>query len=202
MANLPIFAVGEYSKIQPAITAGTLKYPAYVFVSDTNQLAFVDKNNDIQLIVGENKKQVTRVEALPEVSDGDTEVLYIYQDIVYVFTGTEYKPMYVDHTADIETLQTSVENLETSVSTLESKVTTLETKTTSLEESVAGLVDGASGLNFSTYSEFPAEGQENQLYIDKTESTGGIYAYDASSTSYIKLSSTESASGGVQFIEL
>ena len=199
MATLPIFAVGEYSKIQPAITAGTLKYPAYVFVSDTNQLAFVDKNNNIQLIVGENKKQVVRVEALPEVSDGDTEVLYIYQDIVYVFTGTEYKPMYVDHTADIETLQASVRTLETTVSTLDEKVTTLETKTTNLEQTVSGIVDGASGLNFATQSEFPAEGNENQLYIDKT---AGIFTYDATTSEYVKLSSAEGSSTGVQFIEL
>lgn len=187
MANLPIFAAGTYAKIQPAIEQGILSYPAYVFVSDLNKLAFIDKNLDIQLIVGDNASQVERVDELPDVADGDTSVLYIYDDIVYVFTGTEYKAMYSDATADTTELQEAVDELSS--------------KVTALEESIASITEGSSGLVFSTASEFPEVGVAGQLYIDTSDETGGIYTYDEDTGEYIQLSSVSSASS-VTFVEL
>lgn len=64
-------------KIQSAITQGILSYPSYAFITDENKLAFIDKNLDIKLIVGNNKKQVLQVNELPQVNQADIETLYI-----------------------------------------------------------------------------------------------------------------------------
>ena len=138
--NLPTFAAGNYDKIQASIESSLIKYPAYVYIRDQKKLAFIDKDNSINVIIGDNKTQVLNVETLPEIADGDTEVLYIYQGIVYVFTGTEYKPMYVDHTSEIEGLKTRVETLETSKTDLINRVETLEETVSDIQTS--------SGLTF------------------------------------------------------
>lgn len=126
MANLPIFATGEYAKIQPAIDANVLSYPSYVYVSDKKQLAFIDKDLNINLIVGDNKSQVVRVDALPAVEEGDVEVLYIYNDIVYVFNGTEYKPMYTDVTADFDALQAEIDGLKERMTAVEEAIAAID----------------------------------------------------------------------------
>lgn len=96
MAGLPQFAAGEYYKIQAAIDNGILSYPSYVYIRDEKKLAFIDQDNSINRIVGDNKESVINVTALPDVSEGDKSVLYILDGIVYTFNGTEYKPMYKD----------------------------------------------------------------------------------------------------------
>lgn len=105
------FASGTYEKIQSAITQGILSYPSYAFITDENKLAFIDKNLDIKLIVGNNKKQVLQVNELPQVNQADIETLYIYNNIVYTFNGEKFTPMYVDYTYKIEQLQLDVEEL-------------------------------------------------------------------------------------------
>lgn len=150
------FFAGTEEKVLAAI--GTkVKYPAYVFVRDngeslTGRLAFVDQNNVLKFIRGENKKQVMNVTALPSVDAGDVEVLYIFNGVVYVFDGTEYKPMYKDHTAELEalterivTLEEKVEALENTdvptvdTSELETKIEELQTKVTDVENQIVKL---------------------------------------------------------------
>lgn len=116
--KLPIFAAGNYVNIQTAIDSGDIFYPAYIYVRDKRQLAFVDKDNSINLIVGENKSltKYNTMEDLPIV--GDEETLYVVQGIVYTYNGESYVPTYKDNTSEIEDLTSKIGILETTVSEL------------------------------------------------------------------------------------
>lgn len=229
MAKLPIFAVATRANIQPAIDAGILHYPSYVFCSDDNHFAFVDKNNNLQEIVGDNPNQVEFVTELPGTASAKQKTLYIKDFIAYVFDGEKFVPMFQDYTTQIndlitrldtiestvetvqtnvtdlgskvETIETNVGTLQSDVSSVKSDVSTIQTNVSNLQDSVQAIEKGSSGLVFSDYASLPEVGESNKLYIDESESTGGIYSYDEATNTYIKLSSAESSSS-IQFIEL
>ena len=176
MAKLPQFAAGELSKIQPAIESGDLQYPAYVFIRDEKKLAFVDKDNTISVVVGDNKKQVVRVDTLPEVSSADIETLYICSGIVYILENGAFKPIYQDYSEQITQINESLQDLTTRVTNVE---------------------NGQSAIAFSTKSAFPETGKDNMLYvaIDEPE----IYLWDTVTAKYVPMNNSESS---MQWIEL
>lgn len=123
MAYQVDFFAGTEDKVLAAV-GSKVKYPAYVFIRDdenssTGRLAFVDQNNVLKLIRGENKKQVVNVTTLPSPTDGDVEVLYIMNGIVYVFDGQAYQPTYKDYTAELEALTERVSGLEERIEAIE-----------------------------------------------------------------------------------
>lgn len=139
--QMAFFAAASIEKINAAILAGTVSYPAYVFIrseedESVGQLGFVDKDNTLKLIKGENKKQVLNVSVLPDVSDGDSEVLYICDGIVYSFNGESYVPAYKDYTEDIDELK--------------GKVTTLEKNTTEMAEQIKVLEETVENIEVSS----------------------------------------------------
>lgn len=148
MAYQMDFFAGIESKVLAAI--GTkVQYPAYVFVRDeetstTGRLAFVDQNNVLKYIRGENKQYVVNVDALP--TDGDVEVLYIYEGIVYVFDGENYNPMYKDHTEELKDLTDRVDALEDADVEISGKITDLETETATISEYISDLEDKIEAL--------------------------------------------------------
>lgn len=95
MAKLPLFAATDtFDKVQSAIDAGVLTYPAYVFSRDERSLSFVDKEGLISKVVGDNPVSVLKVDALPDPADAKDDILYIFNGIVYVFDGEKFKPQY------------------------------------------------------------------------------------------------------------
>ena len=118
---MDFFAANTLDKVAAAIEAKKVQYPAYVFIrsedgSDTGRLAFVDQNNILKFVVGEESKtQVLRVDELPAVENGDINILYICGDVVYSFNGTEYVPTYKDYSADIYELTEKVTAIEEKV---------------------------------------------------------------------------------------
>lgn len=64
------FARGTLTQINTAVSAGVLQYPAYAYITDTKQLAFVDKDNSVNLIVGAggtgNGVGISKVELIGE----------------------------------------------------------------------------------------------------------------------------------------
>lgn len=119
MAKFPVFAYGDYSKIQAAIERGSLTYPTYVFTTDEehkNHLAFIDKDGIIQEVVGNNKNQVIRVEDLPET--GDLSTLYIYNNIVYTFDGEDFIPIGKDESARLDDLEVFTADLQQQIESL------------------------------------------------------------------------------------
>ena len=139
---MDFFAASTEAKVLSAIKAGTVQYPAYVFIRSTDgktgRLGFVDQNNVFKYIVGEEcKQQVISVVEFPEV--GEDNVLYIKDGVVYAWTGSEFKAQYKDHTAELEALDTRVASVETKVSFIETQVSTLEEKASVLEDKVSAL---------------------------------------------------------------
>ena len=116
---LPIFAAGTYDKILPNIEKGVLTYPSYVYIRDRKTYAFIDEDLSINEIIGANPKEVIEVENLPSVEEATKGVLYIYNDVVYTFNGTEFKPMYHDFSTDLEQINSDLEFLSDKVATLE-----------------------------------------------------------------------------------
>lgn len=136
--QMAFFATDSLEILQTAITKGTVSYPAYAFIRDaeneqSGQLVFVDKNNEVKKVKGDVKKQVLTVESLPDASDGDKEVLYICNGVVYSFDGEKYIPAYKDCTSEIEDLTQRVVALENADTTLTNQLEALETKVEELE---------------------------------------------------------------------
>lgn len=140
----PKFAAGDWDRIKAAIEQKLITYPEYVFVRDLRKLGYMDIDNTFKFIVGDNKQQVLKVPVLPDVSEGDQEVLYILNGIVYTFDGTGFIPMYQDVTDKLEELQKQI-------NTVSDRITVLERK--------PQLV----------FSPFPETGEANTLYIDIDE---------------------------------
>lgn len=139
MAYRMDFFAGIESKVIAAIESSKVKYPAFVFVRDENEsttgrLAFVDQNNILKYVRGENKQHVLYVSELPE--NGDVEVLYIMDGIVYVFDGENYNPMYKDNTAELEELTERVSSLEVSNADVVEKLNTVTEQMTEFEERI------------------------------------------------------------------
>lgn len=177
MAQLPTFAAGAYEKIQPAIDSGVLTYPAYVYIRDKKGLAFIDQDLSINEIVGNNPESVEKVSELPSVEEAKDNVLYIMDGIVYVFDGTEFKPMYKDVTDELETIKSEI-------SALDERVTELE---------------GKPGLVFDTKENFPNPGKAKTLYVAEDEP--GIYMWDEELADYISATAS-STSTTIQWVEL
>lgn len=176
MPTLPQFAAGERTKVQPAIDSGVLKYPAYVFIRDENKLAFVDRDNTMHTIIGDNKKQVIRVDTLPSVSDADAETLYICSGVVYLLDNGELKPVFQDNTDSLTQINNSISELYTKVETLE---------------------QGQSAIAFSTKNAFPEVGTGNLLYVATDEPA--IYIWNSELQEYTPMNGNET---NVQWIEL
>lgn len=150
MAYQMDFFAGIESKVLAAIESSKVQYPAYVFVrdeeaSETGRLAFVDQNNVLKFIRGENKQQVVTVTELPKT--GDTEVLYILNGVVHTFDGAEFKAQFVDHSAELDALDSRVTAIETKVADLETANATLVEQITELEKTVDEL-EASSGGGF------------------------------------------------------
>lgn len=112
MAKMPYFAVGESTNLQRAIDLGVLSYPAFVFISDKNMLAFIGEENDVRYVNGNNKMQVLYVNTLPAISNGERDVLYIKNGTVYAFNGEKYIAQFVDHTEKFNEIDREISSLD------------------------------------------------------------------------------------------
>ena len=152
MAQMPIFGAGNYENILSAISKNQISYPAWMYCRDKHMLGFVEKDGSFVLMKGDNKEQVVHVDALPDVSKADKEVLYIFNGIVYDFDGEKFNPLGKDHTTELQALDKRVTDLEGKVvaleeiahqvidiSELESKVKELEAFDIEVSEKVTGL---------------------------------------------------------------
>ena len=146
MAKIPAFArASSLEVLENALISETgalydLDRIAYCVLSDTDRLAYIDANKQIHLIVGANKPNVVLVDALPPAEEADTDVLYIFNEIVYIWNGTEYKPTFYAVAQEIDAL-----NLQ--LNTLESRVGTLEASTADIEDRISTFENAIDGIN-------------------------------------------------------
>lgn len=131
--KMPKFYVGKRKSVEEAVKNRIFSYPGYVYIRDEGYYAFIDKDGSLLTIKGDNKIQVLCVDKLPSITEGDVEVLYICDSIVYTFDGSDYHPAYKDHTAEIDAI---LERL----TTVEETNVGLTNRVTSLETSVEGLM--------------------------------------------------------------
>lgn len=123
--KVPVFVRGTTEKIDAAILNKVIKYPAYIYNVDTSQFGFLDQDEALHYIVGNNPKYIEAVEALPEAASATTEKLYIFGNTVYFWDGEKYVPTYQALISDIETLQTGLNQLSSDIDSINSSVSGL-----------------------------------------------------------------------------
>lgn len=138
MANKAKHAFGMLERVDESIANGTLDSYDLLFVKDANgnpYIGWIDKDGN--KVIVEDKVQIVRVDELP-TSDGDENVVYIYNNEGYIWDGTQCVSL--SKSADLTTLETQVSNLETQ---LDNKVDASTVKTmidTAVEEATSGEV--------------------------------------------------------------
>lgn len=134
--KMPIFAkASNVSVLEQALIDGVLMdidRICWAYISDDGTLAYVDPNKNIYKIKGDNKVVVQRMNSLPPISEGDVEVLYIVDDVVYTFNGTEYKPSFYNVQIEVDTLKTQVESIDTRLDIAENNIFTMQETLTNL----------------------------------------------------------------------
>ena len=135
MADKARHAFGMLENIDNAISSGAIDAYDILFVKDADgnpYVGWIDKNGNKVII--QDKVQVVRVDELP-TSNGDENVVYIYNNEGYIWNGSQCVPM--SKSADLTALENKITGLETQ---LESKVdeTTIDAKIkTAVDKAVA-----------------------------------------------------------------
>ena len=103
-------AFGSEANIDSALDQGLIDAYDILFLDgDTEpKIGWVDKDGVVRMV--EDKAQVVRVEELP-TTDGDENVVYIYDNECYIWNGTQCVSM--SKSADLTTLEDQVAELET-----------------------------------------------------------------------------------------
>lgn len=114
--KFPIFCkASDISVLEQALVDGVLMdidRICFCYVVDDGTLAYVDPDKNIHKIKGDNKVVVQNFATLPSVSEGDTEVLYVVDDIVYTFNGSEYKPSFYKVKIELDALADQVASID------------------------------------------------------------------------------------------
>lgn len=114
MADRARHAFGTLEKIDDALSAGTIDSFDILFVKDANgnpYVGWIDKEGN--KVIAQGKTQIVRVDELP-VTDGDENVVYIYNNEGYIWDGTQCVSL--SKSADLTALETQVSTLETQMS--------------------------------------------------------------------------------------
>lgn len=164
--KLPIFArASTTEKIIAAVESGVLKYPCYVYDASTGFYGFVEKDKTLSWFKGNNKELVVMGSELPD--SGDEDVLYIIDNVPYVYSDGSWTSLLGevenkisvlqenvgalnDLTATMDetlsSVQDNVSALQTGQAGLEARATQLETDVGTLQDSVSGLTSSVEGL--------------------------------------------------------
>lgn len=102
-------AFGSLKNVDSAIDQGLIdEYDILFLDGDTEpKIGWVDKNGALKLV--EDKAQVVHVEELP-TTDGDENVIYIYNNEGYIWNGTQCVSL--SKSSDLTALEDQVTNLE------------------------------------------------------------------------------------------
>ena len=135
MADRARHAFGTLEKIDAALSAGTIDSFDILFVKDANgkpYVGWIDKEGN--KVILEDKTQIVRVGELP-TTDGDENVVYIYNNEGYIWNGTQCVSL--SKSADLTILETQVTNLETQMAK-KADVTTVQTMINDAVEDASG----------------------------------------------------------------
>ena len=152
--TLPLFVAGNESSIVAAVAEGgilsNLDSISYGYAKDTGKYCYISLEHELHWIVGDNKKQVQRVDSLP--AEGDPEVLYILNTTVYQWDSETqtYVPTYHDVTDQLEALTTTVQTMSETVTDLAEAMTqrpTYDEVNTAISSAVNPVVSDLSALS-------------------------------------------------------
>ena len=108
-------AFGNSSGIDAAIEANKIDAFDILFLdgdTDKPKVGWIDKNGN--KVIVEDKEQIVRVAELP-TENGDSNVLYVYNNLGYIWDEAQTKCVPVAEGADITELETKVTTLETEI---------------------------------------------------------------------------------------
>ena len=103
-------AFGNSANLESALNSGAIDAYDILFLDgDTEpKVGWVDKNGVVRLV--EDKVQIVRVEELP-ITDGDENVVYIYNNEGYIWDGEQCVP--ISKSVDVTLLETQISELAT-----------------------------------------------------------------------------------------
>ena len=116
MASKSKNAFGPLANIESALQSGAIDAYDILFLDGETEpkIGWIDKNGVARIV--KDKEQIIRVDELP-VADGDSNVIYIYNNECYIWDGSQC--VSTTKPADLAELESQVSELETQ---LESKV--------------------------------------------------------------------------------
>ena len=108
-------AFGNSSGIDAALEAKKIDaFDILLLDGNTNEpkVGWIDKNGN--KVIVKDKAQIVRVDSLP-TENGDPNVLYVYNNLGYIWDEAQTKCVPVAEGADITELETKVTTLETEI---------------------------------------------------------------------------------------
>lgn len=114
MANKAKHAFGSSENVDTALSSGKIDAYDILFLDGATEpkIGWIDKNGN--KVIVEDKEQIVRVTELP-TENGDSNVLYVYNNLGYVWDAEQLKCVPVAEGADISELETDVANLKTAM---------------------------------------------------------------------------------------
>ena len=137
MADKARHAYGSRKNLEQALASGTIDSFDVLFLSgegETPAIGWVDKDGNPIIVEsggsGVLDDEIVRVTELP-TTDGDEDVIYIYNNEAYVWDGTKCVP--ISKSADLSGLENQVAKLETTIDTVEATLSERLSKVDSYE---------------------------------------------------------------------
>lgn len=157
MAKIPIFCrastldVLDHALHDEEGVLYSIEQIAYVFIEELGGLVYVDTAKQVHWLKASNKTTVELVDALPSADTADPEVLYIYNNIVYVWDETNkvFKPTFYEVLIQLDTLTTQLNNAEGRIAQLETDFISAEEAISILQGNITSIESNISDINSS-----------------------------------------------------
>lgn len=169
VSELPIFAEGKYDNIKIALQRGIFNKPTYFYATDLNKIGYIDSNLKLHVDGDKNSIPIQRVETLPSAEDAKDNVIYIFNNIAYLYNDGVYDPIGADYSTEIRNIQLDIENIKSNMSKFNERLSEAEKKKFVTEA--------------PTISQFPSIGKENHTYVCLSENA--TYRWDSENLKYI-----------------
>ena len=172
MAKIPAFArASTLEVLETALNTETgalyeLDRICYVYIDDGEKFVYIDPSKQIHLINGNNKVVVQKVDTLPSVSEADSEVLYINDNIVYLYDeqSNTYKPTFYEVAIQIDNLTTQLNTIESRVGNIETSISDIEDRITAFNNALDVIDTHLSSIDSSLLSLDNSKADKENVY--------------------------------------